>query len=75
MFTSRIEFNDNAVGKMRKDLNSACFVQVNHLLPFKTYEKTSGELTFGRAKRLAIWPLKSHLVTGLGLQRPKTVLF
>ena len=40
-----IVFNDNVVGKMEKDLNSACFVQLNHLLLSKSNEKTSGELT------------------------------
>ena len=33
-----IVFSDNVVGKMGKGLNSACFGQVNHLLP-------SGDLT------------------------------
>ena len=32
MFTNRIVFNNNDIGKTRKGLNSACTVQVNHLL-------------------------------------------
>ena len=52
--TRRIVFNDNAVGKARKDLNSACFVKVKHLLLSKSYEKTSGEVTFRRVKGLLI---------------------
>ena len=33
---------------MRKGFSSACFVKVNHLLLSKSYENTSGELTFCR---------------------------
>jgi len=40
---------------MRKGLNSVCFVQVNHLLLSKSYEKTSGELTFGRGESNFSW--------------------
>ena len=31
---------------MRKDVSSACFVQVNNLLLSQSYEETLGDLTF-----------------------------
>ena len=41
-----IVFNANADGKLRKGPNSACFVQVNHLLLAKSYEKNFGRTIF-----------------------------
>ena len=48
-------FNDNIVGNLRNGLNSACFVQDNHFLLCKSYEKTSGEVTLGRGETTLSW--------------------
>ena len=57
-----IAFNDSVVSKMRKSLNSACFVQVNHLSVSKSYEETLGELTLVGAKR--VWVGAKRLWVG-----------
>ena len=36
--------------RWEKGLNSVCFVQVNHLLLSKSYEKSADQLTFGRGE-------------------------
>ena len=65
-----IVFNDNIVGKMRKGLNSACFVKVNLSVLSKSYEKTSSELTFGRSEMTLSWGETDLDRIGPGAKRP-----